>query len=168
VTPFRFEHDFRAPSATAVLAAYFDPALVAEHDRIAGIARRELLERHDSAERLITLAKVFPERQLPVFVRPFVAGPLHYVERAVWERAQDRIDVDVRQSILGKRTPIRIAYLLEPAAPGVIRRIYQGDVSVEIALVGGRAERMVIDDIARTPEAVVTCTQTWLDAHPRV
>jgi hypothetical protein len=165
-TTFHWEHDFRAPSAAAVFRAYFDPELSAEHDRLGGIVRREEIERHDSAERLVTVMNVFPERQLPAIARPFVSGPLHYAERMVWERAADRIDIDVRPSVLGKRMRIRIAYVLSPVAPGVIRRVYEGDVSVEVALVGGRAERHVIEDIGAVLEKVVPCTQEWLDAHP--
>ncbi len=168
MTPFRFEHEFRAPSPAAMFAAYFDAELSAQHDRLSGILRREELERHDVRERLTTLMHVYPERQLPLFVRPFVPGRLHYTERMVWERAADRIDLDIRPSVLGKRTQIRIAYVLSQPRPGVVRRLYEGDVSVEIALIGGRAERTVVDDIARTLELVVPCTQEWLDAHPRM
>jgi hypothetical protein len=165
VTPFRFEHDFRAPSIAAVLDAYFDPALSAEHDRLSGIARREQLERDDTPARLVRVCRVHPERQLPAILRPFVSGPLTYTERLVWDRAADRIDLDIRPSVLAKRTQIRIGYALSQRGPGVVRRVYEGDVSVEIALVGGRAERAIVDDIAKVLVVAVPCTQEWLDAH---
>jgi hypothetical protein len=167
-TTFHFEHDFRAPSVAAVFAAYFDPELSAAHDRISGIVKREPLERDDTPARLTTLSRAWPEKQLPVYVRPFVSGPLHYMERMTWDRAADRIDLDIRPSVMGKRTQIRIAYALSAPRPGVVRRVYEGDVTVEIALVGGRAERMIIDDIAKVLATVVGCTQEWLDAHPQV
>lgn len=165
MTPFHFEHDFRAPSMAAVFAAYFDDELNLEHDRRSGILRRELLESHDTADRLETLAKVFPERQLPVFVRPFVSGPLHYVERLVWDKPANRIESDIRPSLLAKRARIHLVYALEPAAPGMVRRIYEGEVSIEIALIGHRIEKMIVDDIAKTLVDVEACTQEWLDAH---
>lgn len=168
MTPFHFEHDFRAPSVAAVFAAYFDPALSAEHDRLSGIQRREELERTDDGATLVTVMRVWPERQLPVFVRPFVSGPLHYTERMTFDRARQRIDLDIRPSVLGKRTQIRITYALTQQAPGVVRRVYEGDVTVEISLVGGRAERMIVDDIGRVLTTVVPCTQEWLDTHPQV
>ena len=166
MTPFHFEHDFRAPSIASVLAAYFDPELSRAHDRLSGIVRREELEVDDTPARLVRVSRVFPERQLPVFVRPFVSGPLTYTERLVWDRPADRIDLDIRPSVLGKRTQIRITYALSQPSPGRVRRVYEGDVTVEIALVGGRAERMIADDIGKVLETVVPCTQEWLDAHP--
>ena len=163
---FHFEHDFRAASTAHVLAAYFDPALAGEHDRISGIVRREELERRDEPARLTTVSRVWPERQLPVFVRPFVSGPLTYEERLVWDRPADRIDLEIRPSVLNKRTLIRITYALTPVRPGVIHRVYEGDVTCEIAMVGGRVERMIVDDIGKVLDTVVGCTQEWLDAHP--
>jgi Protein of unknown function (DUF2505) len=165
VTPFHFEHDFQAESVAAVFAAYFDDELNVEHDRQSGILRRELLETADGPDRLETLARIFPERQLPVFVRPFVSGPLHYVERLVWDKAADRIESDIRPSLLARRARIHLVYAARQTAPGVVRRIYEGDVSVEIALIGHRIEKMIVDDIARTLVDVEACTQEWLDAH---
>ena len=165
-TPFHFEHDFRASSPAHVLAAYFDPALAAEHDRISGIARRDELERRDEPDRLTVISRAHPSRQLPLFVRPFVSGPLTYQERLVWERAADRIELEIRPSVLGKRTLIRITYALAQPGPGVVRRVYEGDVTCELAVVGGRVERMIVDDIGKVLGTVVGCTQEWLDAHP--
>lgn len=165
-TPFHFEHDFRAPSMAAVFAAYFDPALSIEHDRLSGVRKREELERSDAGGTLTVVCRVWPERQLPAVVRPFVSGPLHYTERLTYDRAANRIDLDIRPSVLGKRTQIRIVYALSQPAPGVVRRVYEGDVTVELALVGGRAERAIIEDIGKTLDTVVPCTQEWLDAHP--
>jgi Protein of unknown function (DUF2505) len=165
-TPFHFEHEFRAASPAHVLRAYFDPALAAEHDRISGIARREEIERQDEPARLTIVSRVHPERQLPVFVRPFVSGPLTYEERLVWDRAADRIELEIRPSVLNKRTLIRITYALSQPRAGVVRRIYEGDVTCEIAVVGRRVERMIVDDIGSVLATVVGCTQEWLDSHP--
>jgi hypothetical protein len=165
MTPFHFEHEFRAPSVAAVFAAYFDPELAATHDRLSGVARREELERDDTPARLVVVSRVYPERQLPVVIRPFVSGPLTYTERLTWDRAADRIDLEIRPSVLTKRTRIHIVYALSQAAAGAVRRVYEGDVTVEIAMVGGRAERAIIDDIGKVLETVVPCTQEWLDTH---
>jgi hypothetical protein len=168
VTPFHFEHDFRAASVEHVFRAYFDPQLSAEHDRLSGIVKREELEHTDDGATMQRVCRVWPERQLPVFVRPFVSGPLHYTERMTFDRPRQRIDLDIRPSVLGKRTQIRITYALSQPKAGIVRRVYEGDVTVEIAVVGGRAERMIADDIGKVLSTVEPCTQEWLDAHPLV
>lgn len=164
-TPFRFEHEFRAPSAAVIVAAYFDASLQAEQDVASRIRSREVLERLDEPDRLTVVTKVFPERQLPAFVRPFVDGPLHYVERTVWDKRADRIDLDIRPSIMGKRTQIRMIYTVTESGPGRVRRIAEGDVTVEISLIGGRVERAIVDDLAQSLPRTAACTQAWLDAR---
>ncbi len=164
MTPFRFEHEFRAPSVAAVLRGYFDPALQAEQDRASKIRAREVLEREDTADRRVIVTKVFPERQLPAVIRPLVAGPLHYIERSVWDKRADRIDLDIRPSLLGKRTQIRVVYTVTLVAPGRVHRVCEGDATVEVALIGGRVERSIIEDMADTLPKVAACTQAWLDA----
>jgi hypothetical protein len=139
VTPFRFEHDFRAASPAPVFEAYFD-----------------LLRR---------VCKVSPRRQLPAVVRPFVDGDLSYVERVAWHKAEDRIDMSIEPSVLGGRVEILATYRLALVEPGVVRRTYEGHVSVQVRLVGGRIERGIVDDLGRTLITAASCTQQWLDAR---
>lgn len=163
MTPFRFEHDFRAPTVAAVFAAYFDPALGAEHDRRARVARREVLEVDDGAEVLRRVCRVAPERQLPSFLRPFVPGDLSFVEHVTWRKREDRIEQRIEPAILGGRTEILATYRVDEAAPGRMRRTFEGHVTVAVRLVGRRIERAIIDDLARSMQDAAGATQEWLD-----
>jgi hypothetical protein len=165
VRPFRFEHAFRAPSVALVFEAYFDPDLTVEQDRRAEVATRETLERDDAPGELRRVCKVAPRRQLPAIVRPFVPGDLSYVERLTWRKAEDRIEMRIEPAILGGRVEISAIYQLVAAGPGVVRRTYEGQVSVELRLVGGRIERAIIEDLGRTLVLAAACTQDWLDAR---
>jgi hypothetical protein len=165
VTPFRFDHVFRAPSPAAVFEAYFDPAVSDEQDRRVEVASRELLELEDGPDLLTRVCKVAPRRQLPAIVRPFVDGDLSYVERLVWHKADDRIEMRIEPAVLGGRVEIVATYRLAAAGPGVVRRTYEGQVSVQVRLVGGRIERGIIEDLGRTLITAAACTQEWLDAR---
>src|SRR5262245_38974871 len=79
VTPFSFEHDFAAPSASVVFAAYFDPAHQVEPDHVLGIVEREVQELVDRDDELYRRCRIVPRRQLPALFRPFAAGALHYI-----------------------------------------------------------------------------------------
>jgi hypothetical protein len=124
-----------------------------------------VLVHEDTDLRRVVLTKVFPERQLPAVIRPLVSGPLHYVERTVWDKRADRIDLDIRPSVLGTRTQIRVTYTVARIAPDRVRRVCEGDATVEIALIGGRIERSIVDDLGQSLPRVAACTQVWLDAH---
>jgi hypothetical protein len=166
VIEFRFEHDFqRAPSPAVIFEAYFDPALSDEQDRAVEVARREVLELDDSGGVLRRVCKVVPRRQLPAIVRPFVPQGLSYTETAVWRKAEDLIEMRIEPAVLGGRVEISATYRVSAAGPGVCRRVYAGHVSVQLALLGGRVERAIVDDLGRTLAKAAACTQAWLDAR---
>lgn len=159
MTPFSFEHLFRAASVRELLDAYFDDDHQAEQDRVLAITSREVLTRTSESR----VCRVTPRRQLPALVRPFVTGPLSYVETVV--RGADGLAIDIRPSV--GRTEISATYRLDTVGPGQVRRRYAGSVSVDIALVGGRIERGIVMDLGRSLELAAACTQKFLDGIPR-
>jgi hypothetical protein len=163
MTPFRFEYEFRAPSPAVVFEGYFDPALSAEQDRRVEVATRELIELDDQPTTLRRVCKVSPRRQLPAIIRPLVSGDLSYVERLIWHKGDDRIEMQIEPSVLSGRVAISAEYRLVAAGPGLVLRTYEGRVSVDLRLVGARVERGVIEDLGRSLTISAACTQEWLD-----
>lgn len=164
MTPFRFEHEFVATSTRAVFEAYFDPLHQHEQDRVLAVAQRDVLELADTGDELRRVCRVVPQRQLPALLRPLTAGPLHYIETAIWRRAMNEIVIDMRPSLA--RTKIRATYRLAEVAPGSVRRSYSGDVSVDVALLASRIERGIVAEFERSMPLAAACTQSWLDRHP--
>lgn len=163
MTPFCFEHVFAAPSPAAVFAAYFDKDQQAEQDRAIDIAEREVLELTDRGDELYRVTRIVPRRQLPGFLRPFVSGPLHYLETQRWRRSEDRIDIEIRPSLTSGRTRIEASYELKQVRPGSVLRRYAGTVSVNISLVSARVERGIVGEFERSMPVAAACTQAWLD-----
>jgi hypothetical protein len=162
---FVLEHVFRAPSPAALFSLYFDPSFYPRTDAATCVAAREVLELDDTPTVVRRVCRVTPERQLPAFMRPFFPGKVHYVETAIWHRGTDRMELDIRPSLLGGRAHVTSAYTLKMDDPGLVRRTYEGSVSVEVALVGGRIERKIIADIQHTLAISARCTQDYLDAQ---
>ena len=160
---FCFEHVFRAPSVEVLFALYFDSTHQANTDVATRIASREVLEDDDGPATRRRVCRVTPERQLPAFMRPFFPGRLHYVETVIWHKAEDRMELDVRPSLFGGRSQILSIYRLRSVEPRLIRRTYEGSVSVEVGLVGGRIERKIVADMERTLAISARCTQDYLD-----
>lgn len=159
MTPFCFEHDFRAPSIEDVFAAYFDDAHQLEQDRVLDIIDREVLERSDRRR----VCRVVPRRQYPAWVQPFVTGRVSYVESVT--RRRDELAIEIRPSL--GRVVIEATYALAQVGPRAIRRRYAGAVSVNIALIGGRLERGIVEELGRSIPRAAACTQAWLDGIPR-
>jgi hypothetical protein len=161
---FRFEHEFRDTTPRDILEMYFEPTHEAEQDRIADIDSRELISEDDTPTVRTRVYKVFPRRQLPAAVRPFLqSGPLHYIEQVTWRKDQDILEFDIRPSVLGGRAHIVATYRLAPTGAGRVRRTYEGNVTVEVALVGGRIEKGIAEELEESLARTARCTQEWLD-----
>jgi hypothetical protein len=160
---------FRAPSISAVFAAYFDPANGRHQDQLLEIVERIVVELVDTGATLRRTCKVVPRRQLPAFMRPFVSSPLHYLETATWRRSDDEIDIEIRPSILkpAARPAVRALYGLSRLSDGAIRRLYRGTVSVDIALLSSRIERGIVAEFERSMPVAAACTQAFLDQEQR-
>lgn len=163
---FSFEHVFRAPSVAAVFAAYFDPRHAMEQDRELDIIERVVLELVETPHQLRRVCRIVPRRQLPMLVRPLVSGQLHYIETAIWRKRDDEIEVEIRPSILSGRATINATYRLSPLSSGLIRRLYQGSVSVDVALISSRIERGIVAEFERSLPLAAACTQAFLDRGP--
>jgi hypothetical protein len=167
VTPFSFEHTFRASSIDEVFSAYFDPGLQSEADRRVEIIERTVLEHEETGSTVRRVCRVVPRRQLPAFVRPLVSGTLHYIETARWRRQDQEIDIQIRPSVLGGRALITALYRLSRAGSGLIHRRYSGAVSVDVALFSSRIERGIVADFERSIPITAACTQAWLERSAR-
>jgi hypothetical protein len=155
VTPFCFEHVFRTDSPDDLVTSFFDDDHQAEQDRVLDILEREVLERGEGWR----VCRVVPNRKIPL-----VSGRFHYVE-SVRRHGSSELAIEIRPSV--PRVVITATYRLERVAPRAIRRRYAGAVSVNIALIGGRLERGIVDELGRSLPRAAACTQTWLDRNAR-
>jgi hypothetical protein len=167
VTPFSFEHVYRAGSVAEVFEAYWDPTQQIEQDRRLAIVERTVLEHAESETELRRVSRIVPRRQLPALVRPLVSGPLHYIETLRWRRADDEIEIENRPSFLRGRARITALYRLSRAGIGLIRRSYSGAVAVDVPLISSRIERGIVAEYERSLPLAAACTQDWLDRGDR-
>jgi hypothetical protein len=164
MTPFSFEHVFRAPSVAAVFAAYFDPDHQRQQDDALAIAERVFVETVDDGDVLRRTCRVVPRRQLPAILRPFVAGgALSYLETAAWRRRDDAIHIDIRPSLLGGRATICGIYALDHIA-GAVHRRYAGEVRVDLPVVARRIERGIVAELSSSLPIAARVTQSHLDS----
>jgi hypothetical protein len=164
VTGYSLEHVFRAPETATVLAAYFDLDHLTTQDRLVGLTDRTVVASTDDGARLRTSWRVASAEQLPLFVRPFVAGGrLRYVETMTWRRDDDVIELLVQPDVLGGRVQITGEYRLTKLDEGRILGRYHCNVSVAIKLLSEPIERAIAERIVRDMPVMMACTQRWLD-----
>jgi len=163
-TAFSYEHVFRAPSTTRILAAYFDPDHLATQDKLAELGDRTVVESEETDAIRKCTWRVQALKPLPLFVRPFVSGGrLRYLEAMTWRRADDAIDLIVTPEILGGRVSITATYELSKVGDGQIRRHYHGTINVNVRLLSGKIERGILEKFEESMPMMTQCTQGWLD-----
>ncbi len=163
MTPFCFEHEFRASSPSDLFAAYFNVDQVREQDRRIDILERTVLEYEETDLVVRRVCRVVPRRQLPSFLKPLLSGQLHYIETATWRRQDDEIDIEIRPSLFKGKATITAVYRLSKVGPELIRRRYEGKVNVDIKLVSSKIERGIVAEFERSMPLTAAATQEWLD-----
>jgi hypothetical protein len=161
VTPFSFEHVFPGISPIELLRAFTHPDHQATQDRAGDVERRDIIARTDDTTRYRCESWVFPRRKLPALIRPLVRGGLEVHEIVTWEKSSDALEIEMQPAVLGGRSRIRTNCRVV-ADPAGARRIYQGTVTVEVALIGGRVEKMVVAELVTSMDAAHRTTMRWL------
>jgi hypothetical protein len=167
-TEFRYETVFDAPSKDVVLAAYYDDDHLAAQDKVAELCDRKVVEAFEDASVRKCTWSVRSQRQLPVFVRPFIdGGRVSYLEAMTWRKPDDEIDMSIVPQILGGRVLITALYRLVDVEPGKVRRLYQGSIQVNVKLLSGKIERAIAAEIEKSMPMMTACTQNWLRSKAR-
>lgn len=110
--------------------------------------------------------RLTPQREVPAALQRFVKGAIAYVEDNHFRARTNAMEVVTTPSMLADSIVTRGTYRLEVAGPRRVRRIWDGEVSVKIPLVGGKAEKMLVDEVTASYKATTDFTRRWLAEHP--
>lgn len=158
---FSFEHVFAGVKPLELLRAFAHPDHQAAQDLAGDVERREIIERVDTDERYRCESWVFPRRKLPALIRPIVRGGLEVHEVVTWDKRGRELEIAMQPKVLGGRTRIATRCLIDEDPEGA-RRYYRGTVTVEVALIGGRVEKMIVEEMGRSMDAAHRTTMRWL------
>lgn len=160
VTSFSVEHVFPKVAPVDLLRAFTHREHLAAQDRAGDIERREIVERIDDDTRYHCESWVYPRRKLPALVRPLVRGGLEVHEKVTWTKTTDTLEIEMHPAILGGRCHIRTQCRIV-ADPEGARRLYRGEVTVDVSLIGGRIEKMVAAEISAAMGVAHATTLRW-------
>lgn len=103
-----------------------------------------------------------PRRELPGFMKKLVQGALTYREKNVFRARDNRMEVETIPSVLADKIVSAGTYWLEPAGEGRVRRVYEGEVTCKIPLVGGKIEKQIVSEVEESYRKTTRFTRDWL------
>jgi hypothetical protein len=160
-THFAFTHEFSATPEKFWRVFLHEPYNIELYDRI-GVKERTVLDRSEDAGTIRWSVRIVPKRDLPAIIKKVVGGDLGYTEHGTYHKGQDRLDVRIETTLMRDRTRIGGLYSVTPLGAGRLRRTFEGDVHVDVALVGRKVEAVVVDDMRRSYDVAAQVTAEWL------
>jgi hypothetical protein len=158
---FRLVHEFDT-DPTSYWKIFFHVPYNAELYKRIGVKERRVIEQKEDGPVVTWTVKIMPERDLPGVVKKIVGGDLGYIERSTFYRDKNYGDVHIEPTLMKEKTKIFGKYILEPIGEKKLRRVWEGDIHVSLPLVGGKIEKVIIEDMTKSYEAAAACTREWI------
>jgi hypothetical protein len=144
---------------------FFDDAYNKAIYKHVGTKERQFLDLQDHGDTKTWVLRVFPERDLPDFVKKLVKGDLGYIEHAVMHKSKNRIESRIEPTLFKDKTRINSVYTVESIGPNKVRRTMEGDVDVSFPLIGKKVESVIVADLEKAYQAIADFTNEWLANH---
>jgi uncharacterized protein DUF2505 len=161
MTHFSIAHEFDTTPGEFFKLFLDEPYNVDLYDRI-GVRERKVLERKEDERSVHWVMRIIPKRDLPALIKKVVGGDLGYTETATYHRDRDLIDITIEPTLLKERTKIKAIYTVKTIGGGRVRRTFEGDIHVDLPVVGRKVEATVLDDIRRSYDIAAQVTAEWL------
>lgn len=110
--------------------------------------------------------KLTPQREAPAILQTFIKGAVSYVEDNHFVARTNSMEVVTTPSFMADSIVTRGTYRLEPIGPARVRRIWDGEVTVNVRFVGGKAEKFIVDEVTASYRTTTEFTRQWLAEHP--
>jgi hypothetical protein len=161
VTPFELIHVFPDIAPHDLLALMTTPQHQQMQDQVGNVERRDFISRTSDDRQYRCECMVYPARKIPAYVRPLLGGGLECHEIVSWDKATDRIEIDVHPAVLGGRSRVRATVTVVADGTSTVRT-YAGQVTVEVRFIGSRVEKAIVEEMTRTMNAAAEATRGLL------
>lgn len=160
-THFAIRHEFDTTPEAFWRVFLHEPYNVELYDRI-GVKERTVLERHEDDHTIKWAVRIVPKRDLPPIIKKIVGGDLGYTEISTFYKGKNYLDVTVEPTLLKERTTIKAVYSVKVLGPNRIQRVFEGDIRIDLPLVGSKVEATILDDMTKSYNVAATVTTEWL------
>jgi hypothetical protein len=165
---YRIEDTFDV-SAERYWQTFFDPEFNAALWKALDIQWEPLeLDRKGEGSDLVVVRKqrLTPNREMPAIIQKFVRGKLSYVEQNVFTAKDNTMKTTTTPSFMADKIDTNGTFRIEVLGPNKVNRIWDGNCEVSIPLVGGKVEKILVDEVRESYRKATEFTRKWHREHP--
>lgn len=116
----------------------------------------------DGTQALRRVQRLTPENEMPAVMKKVLRGTLSYLEHNDFDPSTNEIKVKTVPSIMADKIVTQGTYRLQEIAPGKVKRIWSGECSCSIPLVGSKIEKTIVEEVKQSYAKTTQFTREWL------
>jgi hypothetical protein len=105
--------------------------------------------------------RLTPNRELPALIQKFVKGGFSYLEKNHYKAKDSAMRTTNTPSFMADKITTVGLYRVEPLGASRCKRIWEGEVDVSIPLVGGKIEKLLVDEVRESYRKATEFTRKW-------
>jgi hypothetical protein len=157
---FKFEHDFDI-DAKDYWDLFFADDYNEDLNRELKMRDRKVLEQKDDGKILKRVQKMSPADDIPQMFKSVVPD-IGYTEHDTFYRDRSSMDVIIEPAAGKNKFDMRAVYKVQPLGPGKCRRTFEGDVKVNVMILGGQIEKFMVEKLRTSYETAAVVTRRWI------
>jgi hypothetical protein len=110
--------------------------------------------------------RLVPQREVPGLIKKFVSGAITYTEKNDFVAADNTMRTVTIPGFAADRITTTGMYRLEPLGANRCKRIWDGVMECRIPLVGGKVEKLLVDEVRESYRRATDFTRKWIADHP--
>lgn len=150
--------------------SYWDTFLLPEFSAalMSGLKMKnyKVLERTDDGTTFKRIQSMEPQVAMPALFAKMIPD-MSYTEfdTLVWSTNTMKIRIELAS--MKDKIKTHGDYMVTPLGEGRCRREFKGEVNVGIALIGGKAEKFVVEQMKESYEVATRITREWIASHKK-
>ena len=159
-THFKFEHDFDI-DAKDFWDLFFAEDYNVDLYREMKMKDRKVLEHKDDGKTIKRVVKLSPADDIPAMFKSVVPDT-SYTEHDLFHKERSSMDVMIEPAAGKNKFDMKAVYAVKSIGPGKCRRSFEGDVKVNVMILGGQIEKFMVDKMKTSYDIATDVTKRWI------
>lgn len=116
--------------------------------------------------RIVREQRLTPRREVPKLIAKLVSGAITYLEKNEFVAADNAMKTVTIPGFAAERINTVGTYRLEPLGEDKCKRVWDGVCECRIPLIGGKIEKLLVEEVRESYRRTTEFTRKWIAEHP--